>query len=242
MCTLTIIPRESGYLLGMNRDERLDRAAACAPQHYVLQGVTAVYPRDGAGGTWIAANERGIALALLNWSDTPQPAKPKVRSRGEVIPALIGRTSLAEVADELARLDLQDLWPFRLLGVFPGEQAIGEWRWNGATLAAGAYPWKVLHCFSSGLSDARAEVQRGAVCELHWRQGDAGTASWLRRLHASHDSGPGPFSVCVHRDEVETLSYTELAWDKSGLDCRYRAGSPCATHGDVLTIHLGRPR
>ena len=28
-----------------------------------------MYPSDGAGGTWIAANEYGITLALLNWND-----------------------------------------------------------------------------------------------------------------------------------------------------------------------------
>ena len=28
-----------------------------------------MYPSDGTGGTWIAANEYGITLALLNWND-----------------------------------------------------------------------------------------------------------------------------------------------------------------------------
>ena len=32
MCTLTFIPKPNGYLLGMNRDERLTREAALAPE------------------------------------------------------------------------------------------------------------------------------------------------------------------------------------------------------------------
>ncbi len=41
MCTLTFIPKPQGYLLGMNRDERLTRELAlraCAGDNFQLAG------------------------------------------------------------------------------------------------------------------------------------------------------------------------------------------------------------
>jgi len=46
MCTLTFIPKPNGYLLGMNRDERLTREAALAPEATRVANVSAVYPRE----------------------------------------------------------------------------------------------------------------------------------------------------------------------------------------------------
>ncbi len=65
MCTLSVVTRDDGYLLAMNRDERLTRGEALPPSIVDLAGTTAVYPRDGDGGTWVAANRHGLALALL---------------------------------------------------------------------------------------------------------------------------------------------------------------------------------
>ena len=34
--------------------------------------------------------------------------------------------------------------------------------------------------------------------------------AWMRRLHRSHVPAPGPFSICVHREDARTVSYTEI--------------------------------
>jgi hypothetical protein len=242
MCTLTIIPRDDGYHLAMNRDEQLSRGEAASPTRLNLGDVHtqgnqgsmaaapqhAVYPRDGAGGTWIAANDHGIALALLNWNDVAQPRTEKTRSRGELIPSLIRLGSYQEIQAALRAPALQDIRPFRLVGVFPAEKAIGEWRWNQEKLDSQSRDWKPRHWFSSSLSDEQATEQRGAVCQIAWSESDAGSLPWLRRLHASHDSGPGPFSLCVHRENVKTLSYTEVGCGPEKIVCNYFSGSPCS--------------
>ena len=69
MCTLSVITRNDEYLLAMNRDEKIARGAGVPPEIHHRNGTTAMYPSDGAGGTWIATNEYGITLALLNWND-----------------------------------------------------------------------------------------------------------------------------------------------------------------------------
>ena len=71
MCTVTFIPGKDRYFITSNRDEKMLRKPAIAPQPYVINGNTLVYPRDAdAGGTWIAMNENGNAAVLLNGAFT----------------------------------------------------------------------------------------------------------------------------------------------------------------------------
>jgi hypothetical protein len=219
----------------MNRDERIARGAGAAPEVRESGGTRAIYPSDGAGGTsisgtWIGANEHAMVLALLNWNDIVVSAVDvtKNRSRGSVIPALISSRSLAEMRLRLDVLDLAGMQPFRLVGVFPSERQICEWRWNSGQMEFLFLGWEMRHWFSSSLSDKRAERLRGAACQDAWRQSDAGSAAWLRRLHASHAGAPGPFSVCVHRSDVKTLSYSEIECTSAVVRMGHFVGSPCA--------------
>jgi hypothetical protein len=239
MCTLSVVTRDNGYLLGMNRDERIARGAGAPPETRELGGTKAIYPSDGASGTsisgsisgtWIGANEHAMALALLNWGNvTPLPTDiSKSRSRGLVIPTFINSRSLAELRVALDVLELAGMLPFRLVGVFPSERQICEWRWNSGQMDFLPHGWEVRHWFSSSLSDKEAERFRGAACHDAWSESNAGSAPWLRRLHASHAGGPGPFSLCVHRSDVRTLSYSEIECTSAVVRMGHFIGSPCA--------------
>jgi len=57
MCSLSVITRNDGYLLAMNRDERIARGAGSPPDIHEFEGAKAVYPSDGDGGTWCATND-----------------------------------------------------------------------------------------------------------------------------------------------------------------------------------------
>src|SRR5215469_14296815 len=107
MCTLSVITRDNGYLVGMNRDERIARSAGLAPEVHESGGMNAIYPSDGDGGTWIGANEYGIALALLKWNDVPSQATnaKKTRSRGLLIPVLVDFSTLLAVQAALANVN-----------------------------------------------------------------------------------------------------------------------------------------
>jgi hypothetical protein len=212
MCTLTVVTGNDMYRMAMNRDEKITRGLGMPPEIHEIDGTRAIYPNDGDGGTWIAANECGIALALLNWSGTAPSAKAaaKTRSRGLVIPALIDSRSLSGLHEVFSVSSFTGMMPFRLVGVFPSDREIWEWRWNSIELEFRVYEWKLRHWFSSSLSDKQAESLRGAACRAAQDESDAGSVPWLRRLHASHLSGPGPFSLCVHREDAKTLSYTEV--------------------------------
>ncbi len=231
MCTLTLVTQKDGYLLAMNRDEKIVRSAGTIPEAHEFDGTRVLYPGDGSGGTWIAANEHGIALALLNWND-PAPslaATSQPQSRGQLIPALADSRSMAELLAAMNVLDLDHILPFRMVGVFPAERAVQEWRWNSKSLNVATHTWESRHWFSSSLSDEEALGLRGATCHTSWNEPDAGSSAWLRRLHASHTDGSGAFSICVHRDDVRTLSYTEICCTSSTIEVEHFIGSPCTT-------------
>jgi transport and Golgi organization protein 2 len=243
MCTLTVVTGNATYRIAMNRDEKITRGAGLLPQIHEFDGTRVICPGDGTGGTWIAVNDYGIALALLNWNDIgpPRIAADKTRSRGRVIPALIDSRSLSQLHAVFDISNFKGMLPFRLVGVFPLERKIREWRWDSAQLESQVHLWESRHWFSSSLSDQQAEAMRGAACRNAWSEKDAGSLSWLRRLHASHATGPGPFSVCVHREEVKTLSYSEIECTSAGIRLEHFLGSPCDM-GRCHSIEIRRAR
>jgi hypothetical protein len=76
-----------------------------------------------------------------------------------------------------------------------------------------------------------ARKVRSSVCHEAWRRRDAASAEWLRGLHASHSPARGSFSICVHRPDAATVSYTEIAFTAGDLIMRYHAGHPCKALG-----------
>lgn len=244
MCTLTVVTGNDAYVMAMNRDEKIARGAGLPPEIHEFDGTRAVYPSDGDGGTWLATNEFGIALALLNWNDlAPRGLAAKRRSRGRVIPTLIDSRSLSDLQEVFSVSNFTGMMPFRLVGAFPAQQQIWEWRWDSAHLDFHVHAWESRHWFSSSLSDERAENLRGATCRSARHESDAGSVRWLRRLQASHAGGPGPFSLCVHREDVMTLSYTEVMLSAGSVRMCYFLGSPCTmTPSDPMAIEIERRR
>ncbi len=230
MCTLTFVPTEDGYVAGMNRDEKLTRPRAIPPKRFDFPGATALFPRESSGGTWIGCNSHGNLLALLNWNDVePRFDGVNLRSRGVLIPELIGGDDFAHAYARYAQLDLNGVFPFRLIGAFPGESVIAEWRWDGLRRQEFKFAWGKRHWFSSSVSDALARRERGRTCEKEKRDRSMDLVSWVKNLHQSHDPVPGPFSICVHRKDAATVSYTEVRCSGEGISMSYRSGSPCLT-------------
>jgi len=238
MCTFSFVPTRDGYYAAMNRDERLTRSEASPPSIFQSGHLLGIYPFEQGGGTWIACNQHGVTLALLNWNLASSKTPIKQRSRGTLIPQLIGQSTLDEVTPELGHLTLDGFLPFRLVGVFQNRRQIREWRWDGVSLAPLSFPWKPHHWFSSGASDEMAERIRGEACRVAWQEQDAGSLPWLHALHSSHGGAAGPFSVCAHRPDAGTVSYSEIAFDASIATFRYIRGAPCLNSLGALTLTI----
>lgn len=226
-------------MLGMNRDEKITRGHASPPVVNKSTVGRAIYPTDVEGGTWIAATENGIAFALLNWNDVGR-VHPQTGTRGSVIPALIIFTSSQNANVTIEHLELGGILPFRLVGVFPAEKKIVEWRWNQNSLDHETLGWHNAQWCSSSLSDARATTRRGLSYASAQCEPDAGSVAWVRRLHASHDDQERPLSTCVHRADVKTLSYTEFVCTADAIHCNYLAGSPCSPGNAMQSLSMTR--
>lgn len=223
----------------MNRDELKERVAAMPPSLHQIGCEALIYPQEPSGGTWIAATCRGDSFALMN-ANLPhgETLGPKRASRGLIIPYLFLENTVKGVDHRLGEIQLTDMFPFRLFGIFRGTCAIAQWYWDGARVISRRHEWIRNHWFSSSRSDARAEVERGKVCEMSWREDTQDSVEWLRALHSSHIPEAGAFSVCVHRLDAATVSYTEVQCGPRELRMSYLAGNPCAFTGSLSTVTM----
>jgi hypothetical protein len=223
MCTVTFSPRKSGYALAMNRDEKLTRVAALPPSKKIINGVGVVAPSEPGGGTWIALNDFSITFALINWYSVAARVQKNQISRGEIIKA-VGVASASDLADKiLENYPLRKTNPFRLIGIFPARKEIVEWQWDLKKLARKKHRWQLQQWISSGFDEATAQRVRGQTFRAALKQKSAGSLDWLRRLHRSHAPEAGPFSICMHRADAETVSYTEVAVSARRAAMRYLA-------------------
>src|SRR5216117_3347046 len=240
MCTISFVPKLRGFYLAMNRGEKFTRSTALPPAIIDRADRRAIFPHEPEGGTWIAANDAGVCLALVNWHRIDQQPVRSIASRGQVVKALAAKSSDEEIAIALAALPLRRLLPFRLIAILPSKQRVTEWRWDLDRLVAHKHAWELRHWFSSGLDEPKAERERGRVCEAAQRQKSEGRLDWLRRLHRSHSRERGPFSICMHRPDAATVSYTEVGVSKRRATMRYKFG-PCCSNKAMATktISLG---
>ncbi len=186
----------------------------------------ALSQRKPEGGTWIGTNDSGLTLALVNWYAKPQRDRSQCVSRGIVIPHLLAAESFAEMAAMLADLPLSRINPFRLIAVSASERMVREWRWDGAVMTCSRFGWKRRHWFSSGHDEPLANKMRAAMVRDS-RKGAVDTRLVAKAASLASCRRQGPFSVCMHRADARTVSYTEIVAAKSGAAMRHAAGSPC---------------
>ena len=211
----------------MNRDEKRDRFAALAPAIVETGNHRAVFPREPTGGTWISVNDVGVCLALINWHRIERKPKSDALSRGLVVKELAGQSTADELAASLKRLPLRNLRPFRLIVISPDDRSAIEWSWDLRLLTRRDHDWHQQHWFSSGFDEHRAEVERAKICASAGVNTTGYSLKRLRQLHCSHAPKRGPFSICMHRADAATVSYTEVSVTENSASMRYASGPPC---------------
>jgi hypothetical protein len=223
---VTIIPTADGVRLACNRDESRRRPAATPPQQRRFGARTALLPIDPAGGgTWLGASDAPLVLVLLNANPAGRPTHPAPRSRGLIIPGLLGCGGLDEVREMVAALDPREYSPFRLVAMH-GREFI-EFRSDSSEIAA--RPAERLAApvlfTSSGLGDALVEGPRRALFETFFTPG----ADWVARQDAFHrHSWPDRehLSVCMRRTDARTVSHSVVEVGPRRLTFTYYADAP----------------
>jgi len=226
MCSVSFVPRADGFVLAMNRDELISRGPALPPEIHSRGRLVVLYPREPGGGTWIGINSAGMAFSLINWHAQPDRAGDGTISRGEVVRALLSARSSKSAASILRKLAVERMNPFRVMAISLREGSLNEWRSGSDALEFTPLPWARHHWFSSGFDEAKADQVRRKVC-LQISDDSLDVAA-LRQLHRSHLPRMGPFSLCMHRKEAGTVSYTEISVRHRTASMYYIAGSPCS--------------
>jgi hypothetical protein len=244
MCTLTLLRepwlREGGaagpvWRVVFNRDEQRSRPPAVPPAVHRLGAVRTLHPVDPqGGGTWIAATEHGLVLALLN-GDEPAagdpPGAPPRTSRGAIIPALAA-VAARRAADVPARaLDPRAYRPFHL--VIADEREAIEIRSDGRAITAAA-PDRGDRLMRTSSSVETASVRA-------WRSGlfepprTPASAAEQDAFHASEDSGRPAYGVTMARADARTVSITTVEVFPGTVRMAYRP-VPGADAGRVTEL------
>src|SRR4051794_11634515 len=109
MWTVTWERSSKGYELFCNRDERRTRKPAFSPRLFQRDGVSCVAPVDAdCGGSWVAVNEFGLTVCILNGID--QRHLDSAVSRGQLV---FEATSSRSVKEFMQSLDFTDLRQYR---------------------------------------------------------------------------------------------------------------------------------
>lgn len=235
MCTMSWFLRDGGYELFFNRDEQRSRSCARLPeiiqdkQHQQLRYLA---PTDAdAGGTWIAVNEMGVSVCLLNHYQFEQPATyQKWLSRGEVVRKFATTMTLLQAELAFEQLMLSDYRAFRLFVLMPdGSNRLFVWDGHQRRTEN-----EVTGPKSSSSVDAKAVK---ALRKQYFSDLQLDTSSDRQQFldyHTSHYPAQSKKSVCMHREDASSVSLSHIVVTNKRVSFAYANGSPCNTE-------LGKP-
>lgn len=239
MCTVTVVPARGAIRLACNRDELRSRPAALPPRIVQFGPRRAILPVDPtSGGTWIAANDAGLALTLLNVSSGNGRAAPPAarRSRGNIIPALLHADTPLAAAFSALDLDPAQYAPFRLVLVNRREGV--EVHSDGARIRL---VWRTgltrPQLFtSSGLGDEAVEGPRRQLFgEFIGLPGDRPAQQDAFHRHRWPDRPH--LSVCMDRQDARTVSHTLVSLAPDRVTLRYHPDAPDRS-AEAVTLML----
>lgn len=242
MCTATWTIHEDGYELFFNRDEKRDRPCAMPPRVRCLRGVQLICPTDTkAGGTWLAVNQHGLAVGLLNhYPESRPPVPEQPRSRGHLVFEVADTPSAAAVEAVLRRANLAVYQPFTLLALARGEPPV-TLNWNARRIDRQIAPTLPL---TSSSFDTEAVIagRRATFADILGNDVPSPTADRLIAYHRSHLPNHGAYSVCMHRRDARTVSFSHIKVTALKAVFEYQAGPPCreqsVTASTIILNHM----
>jgi Transport and Golgi organisation 2 len=228
MCTVTVVPTRETVRLACNRDELRSRRVALPPRILHFGQRRAILPLDPAsGGTWVAVNDAGLTMTVLNVNqeDSRKDTTDPPRSRGTIILHLLHCDTLVSALSRAAALDPTLCASFRL--VIADHKELAEFRSDGRRV------WVVCHTAiaeplfftSSGLGDHLVEEpRRHLFADLFSRPGDL--IAWQEVFHRHHWPERPHLSVCMRREEARTVSHTVVSLGRDRVTLTYHPDAP----------------
>lgn len=222
MCTATWINDSNGYTFYFNRDELKTRKTALPPRIVRRKDCSYIAPRDGdAGGSWIAVNDYGFSVAVLNnYPNSVKFSPDGKQSRGRLILDVAGLSGIDSLLGTLDRKDLSVYMPFHMLAL-QVRKPVALITWDGQTLDYNSNADNELPFTTSSFKPLEVIKERK---ELFWRvlaDGEVLDSRFLERYHRSYDPVKGGHSVCMLRPDAETMSMSRIRVDYDQAEMVY---------------------
>jgi hypothetical protein len=246
MCTVSWCHSPHGLDLLFSRDESLERPMAEPPVVDRYEGLSTVMPIDPlGGGTWIAANDRGMAVMTLNDYRYASRVSPgDAQSRGLLVRRLSQMSNAAQVRKYLFRETLKYFPPFLLLAFERERASPTHWAWNGETLRESTFRGGSCISTSSWLPRLVPGLRRLLIRRALGHGQPDQAFSKLLSLHRNIDPClPPRLAVAMRREGRETVSLTHLRVGKSEVIMRYWPGHPSESYSNdpfLASIGLNR--
>lgn len=237
MCTLSWLKTHQGFDIFFNRDEQKTRLIASAPQCYQTPaGNQYLMPTDlDSGGSWIGITDTGVSICLLNFYQGITPSNPLI-SRGLLVKNLLGLSHSDAIFSELKQIQFQQYAPFTLVIFDPEQGSPTSYCWDGIrfTQVEIESPYT-----SSGVEFPQVSQARQETFKQHFKDRPK-CIEQLKAYHASHLPEKSKWSVCMHREDASTVSFSHLSIGPFSSTFHYVAGSPCQQDAKKSSISLSR--
>jgi len=125
----------------------------------------------------------------------------------------------------IGSLDIDDYRFFSLL-LFDPDGPPTLLRWSGQT---GGPELIIKPAQPKTSSSYKTDTVIASRKKLYAERYAASDQRQLFEYHRSHEPERGPFSVCMHRDDAQTVSFSRIVVESSRIEFFYSAGSPCST-------------
>ncbi len=225
MCTISWKFDVSGYSIFFNRDEQLTRPIALPPQTYQAEHCDYIAPIDPqGGGSWLTVNTSGLTLALLNFYQGRLP-KGKLTSRGRLIVSLAAMLHVEAIIEALNAMELTQYAPFSLLVFSASGLSVDLIRWTGKKMERLEQQSPLI---SSAFKYGEVAAER-MNCYRKFFPTDSIEENNFIEFHRSHQPSASAYSVCMHRDDAQTMSFSQIKVDGDSVEFNYHDGPPCIT-------------
>lgn len=228
MCTASWLLEKTGYQVFFNRDEQIGRAKAQSPAQFTSDcGINYLMPVDPVGqGSWIATNELGLTLCLLNYYQGDLPSGELI-SRGQLVRSFAHLSCSDMLIAQFTQLELDRYAPFTLV-IFDAQLRsdhghVRALQWDGKTLVD-TLPLPPL--ISSAVDPENVRSSRRQLFAKY--NADSENTESRLAFHHSHEPNKGHASPCMHREDAHTVSFTHIRVNESMTEVAYQDGSPCA--------------
>ncbi len=223
MCTASWSAGQGRLSLCFNRDERKSRSEALPPRRLAIAGIGVLAAIDpDAGGTWLAVNEHGLCVFLLNNYGAQAllaKAPEHPRSRGELPLRLAACANRNLAIERLLADSYAQYQPF--LVAFADREGVVMYSWDGKSLESMGVPLD----FVTTSSFRTEEVQSYRYSRYQGLLAGRGalTAAERREFHVGMPHEDAAFDCLMLRSESRTHSVSTVEVDADRVVYRYEA-------------------